>query len=592
MKKTILILTAIFFTATIFSSCNELKKMVKKASEVSYKTVPAPLEMHANKVAINVSVTFPPKYFGKKVKLVITPTISADEGNAEKEFPTQTIQGEKFQDSYPAISYKEGGTYRFKDTIEYDPALRMSDLNLKFQLSDQKRRSADLVAVKLTDGIITTPELVEKGIAVDNGYSNGNTFGQAVVVPIQKPSVSYNTQIARIYFAIQKDRVRKGEMDKEEINDLIQYIKLTSTDPNQELASLSIAGYASPDGPFGMNENLVKNRGSNSRKALGEKLKKENIENVNLDALMITQTTPAEDWEGFKELVENSNIADKNLILRVLSMYPDGETREREIKNMAAVYDELRNSILPLLRRSIIKLEYKGREKQTSEIVRFGASSPNSLSKEELLFAAYKTEDLDVQEKVYKSYLKKYPQDWKALNNLAATLAKNGNFNEAKVNFQKVLNLQSDNPAALNNLGAIAMGEKDWDTAWDYFVRAENAGCRSAALPYNMGVILIMRGQYAEAVNKLSGTSFNKALAQTLNGDNESAISTLNSMNKSNAIFYYLKAVTAAKAGKEGDVYENLRIAVSKDASLKEYAANDLEFRNYFDVQDFKTIVK
>lgn len=592
MKKTIFILTALFITAAIFSSCNELKKMVKNAGEVDYRTVPAPLEMHANKVAINVSVTFPEKYFGKKVKLVITPSLSQDEGDGEQNFPTQTIQGEKFQDSYTVIPYKEGGTYRFKDTIDYDPAFRMSDLNLKFQLSDQKRRSADIVPVKLTDGIITTPELVEAGIAVDNDYEDGNTFGQPVIVPVEKPKVSYNTQMAKIYFDLQKSNVKRGELTKEEMEELVKYIKETAEDPDQELSKLSIASYASPDGPEDLNEGLVKDRGSNSKSAFEKQLKKEKIEGINFDELIMTETTPSEDWEGFKELVEASDMEDKELILKVLSMYPDGETREREIKNMAAVYDELRKDILPLLRRSIIKLQYQGREKETSEIVGFGTSNPDTLSQEELLFAAFKTEDTDTQEEIYKSYTEKYPEDWKAWNNLAAAQAENGKLDEAKANFEKVLELNNNNPAALNNLGAIAMAEKDWDTAWDYFEKAENNGCKSDALGYNMGTILIIRGDYDAAVNKFSGSSFNKALAQTLNGDNESAVLTLNGMNNSDAMFYYLKAVTAAKAENEGDVYENLRIAVSKKADLKEYAANDLEFRNYFDTQEFKEIVE
>jgi tetratricopeptide (TPR) repeat protein len=273
-------------------------------------------------------------------------------------------------------------------------------------------------------------------------------------------------------------------------------------------------------------------------------------------------------------------------------MYPDGERREAEIKNMAAVYDELRKDILPLLRRSIIKLQYQGRQKETSEIINFGATKPNELSKEELLFAAYKTEDLDTKEQVYKTYTEKYPEDWKGWNNLAAAQAENGKLDEAKANFEKVLELNNNNPAALSNLGAIAMAEKDWDTAWDYFQRAEDAGCKSDALGYNMGTILIIRGEYETALNKFSGSTFNKALAQTLNGENDSAVLTLNAMNNDKALFYYLKAVTAAKADNEGDVYENLRIAISKKADLKEYAANDLEFRKYFDVQDFKDIVK
>ncbi len=592
MKKTISILTAIMLTLIIFSSCNELKKMVKKADEVNYRTNPSPLEMHANKVAINVSVAFPPKYFGKKVKLVIIPTLVADDGTKEFEFPTQTIQGEKFQDSYQTISYVQGGSFSFQDTIDYDPAFRMSDLNLKFQLSDQKRHSANLVAVKIADGIITTPELVEKGIALDNGFKDGNTLGQPVIVPISKPTVSFNNKMAKIYFDLQKANVKKGEIKKAEVKDLMEYIKSTVTDPNQEITKFVVKSYASPDGPQDLNQNLVNDRGTNVQSAFTKQLAKEKLQGVDLNNLITKATTPAEDWAGFKELVEKSNIADKHLILKVLSMYSSDEKREAEIKNMAKVYDELRKDILPLLRRSILQVEYKGREKQDAEIINLGYSNPSALSKQELLYAGYKSTDPAKQEEIYKNYLKNNPSDWKAWNNLAAVQAQNGNLSQAKINFEKVINLNNNNAAALNNLGAIAMGEKDWDKAWDYFVKAEDAGCKSDALAYNMGAIMIMRGLYSEATTKFKGNSFNKALAQTLNDENDAAMGTLNAMSNSNAIFYYLKAVTAARAENDGDVFENLRIAVSKDASLKEYATNDLEFENYFDVKEFKNIIK
>jgi tetratricopeptide (TPR) repeat protein len=592
MKKTIFILTALIFTAAIFSSCNELKKMVKEADDVSYRTNPSPLEMHADQVAINVSVSFPEKYFGKKVKLVITPTLVQDEGDEQVKFPTQTIIGEKFQDNYPIIPYKEGGTYKFADTIDYNDAFRMSDLNLEFQLSDQKSRSADLVSVKLADGIITTAELVEAGIAVDNGLEDGNTLGQPVIVPVEKPTISYNTKMAKIYFDLQKANVKRGELSKEEMKELIQYIKETSDDPNQELAKLSIASHASPDGPIDLNESLVSDRGSNTKSAFARQLKQNGVEGVDVDEFIATETTPSEDWEGFKELVEASDMEDKDLILKVLSMYDDPVKREEEIKNMAAVYDELRQDILPLLRRSIIKLQYQGREKDASEIISLGSSKPDSLSEQELLFAGYKTEDLDKKEEVYKNYTEKYPENWKGWNNLAVAQAENGKLDEAKANFEKVLELNENNPAALNNLGAIAMAEKDWDAAWEYFEQAEEAGCKSPAMGYNMGAIHIMRAEYDQAVQRFDGNSFNLALAQTLNTDNDAAVSTLNAMSNDKAMFYYLKAVTAAKAENEGDALENLRIAISKKEALKEYAANDLEFRNYFDTQDFKDIVK
>lgn len=593
MKKTIIILSALFLAAGIFSGCNPLKKMVNNADQVTYKTTPNPLEMHAGKVAIDVNISFPEKYFGKKVKLVITPALKADNGSDEIIFKTQTIIGEKFEDNYDVISYSEGGSFSFKDTIDYKSSLRMSDLELRFQMSTQKGQSANLTTIKLADGIITTPELVMAGMSVDGGLEPGNTLAQTIAMPVSKPQAHVETESAKLFFDLQQDKVKLSELKKEEIDSLKAFIKRAAVDPDMVLKNIKIASYASPDGPQNLNEGLVQGRGKNSKSAFEKELSKEKIDEVNSAEFFFNETTPIEDWEGFRELVAASSLEDKELILRVLSTYSDPETREREIKNMSAAYNELRKDILPKLRRSIIKLEYQGREKTNDEILQLATSTPEKLHQDELLYSATLTEDLNKKESILLKYTEKYPEDFNGWNNLAVVQAKLGKTNDAKANFEKALNIKSNNPAALNNLGVIAMAEGNDDEAWDYFEKAEAAGCQSPALGYNMGVILIKRGKYSEAVSRFNEDSFNKALAQTLAKDNDSAINTLNSLGSSEyGVFYYLKAITAAKADNQGDVLENLRIAVSKDQKLKEYAKNDLEFRKYFDNADFKTIVE
>ncbi len=593
MKKTIIILSVLFLAAGIFSGCNPLKKMVKNSDQVAYKTTPNPLEMHAGKVAIDISITFPAKYFGKKVKLVITPALKADNGSDEIIFKTQTIIGEKFEDNYDVINYKEGGVFTFRDTIDYQSAFRMSDMELRFQMSTQKGQAANLTTIKLADGVITTPELVMGGMTVDGGLLTGNTLAQTVAIPVTKPKALLETETARLFFDLQKDKVKLSELKKDEIDSLKAFIKRAAVNPDMLLKNIKIASYASPDGAAELNEGLVKGRGQNSQKAFQKALTKDKIDLSNNAEFFLTETTPIEDWEGFKTLIEASNLEDKDVILRVLSTYSDPDTRERELKNMAATYNELRKDILPQLRRSVIKLEYQGREKTNEEILALGTTTPEKLHQEELIYAATLTEDLNKQEQMLMKYAELYPQDFKGWNNLAVCQAKLGKLNEAKANFEKALNIKADHPAALNNLGVIAMAEGNDDEAWDYFEKAEAAGCKAPALGYNMGVILIKRGQYAEATSRFTEDSFNRALAQTLADDNETALSTLNSLGSSEyGLFYYLKAVTSARADNEGDVFENLRMAVSKDQKLRVYAMNDLEFRKYFDNADFKAIVE
>ncbi len=591
MRKTVILFSVLAFLAFSISGCSELKKMIKNADQVQYKTNPNPLEMHADKVPVDVTVTFPPKYFGKKVKLVISPYLKADDGSKEIRFKEQTLQGEKFLDNNPTISYKDGGSFKFSDTIPYEEALRMSDLELRFQIATAKGKSASLVTMKIADGIITTPELVENGMAVDN---NGKKVGKIVEKTIPKPATKPSEEVVEIFFPMQKADVKDSELNKKEVGTLMALVAATSADPSKTVKGFKIASYASPDGTQEMNQGLVDSRGKNTISALEKKIKKDKITALDGKTIASTETTPAEDWDGFKKLVEASTISDKELILRVLSMHSDPTKREEEIKKLASVYTELKKEILPLLRRSRIKFEFQGKDRTESELISIAGTSPATISQDEMFFACIKEKAGANQVTLYKKYTETYPTDWKGWNNLGAAHVRANNMSEAKKAFEKVLSINSSNPAAYNNLGVIKLAEGDIDGAWDMFEKAEENGCEAAELGYNMGVILIKRGQYSDAVAKF-GTSatFNKALAETLAGENATAVSTLNTMSTSNeAVFYYLKAVTAAKAGTEEDVYENLKVAISKDSTLKAYAAKDLEFRKYFDKSDFKSIVE
>ncbi len=593
MKKLFIILLAPVIAFALLTGCNPLKKMIKDAGEVDFKTTPNPIEMHAGMVPIDVKVTFPPKYFGKSVKLVITPALIADESSTdERLFDTQTVIGEKFEDNYKQISFKDGGTFAFTDTIPYNSKFRASDLKLRFQISTQKGKSANITEIKIADGIITTPELVDEGMTIDGNLKRGTVLGQMVDVPVTKPEVRLESEMAKIYFDLQKSNINKKELKKAEIDSLKNSIVRTSKDSNKEIKNLKFSSYASPDGPQNLNQKLVDERGKNSKKAFEGLLSKTEIEELKEIDFFLTETTPIEDWEGFQKLVQESTMQDKELVLRVLSMYSDPDTRENEIKKLAAVYDNLRKDILPLLRRSIIKLEYQGLAKTDGEMKTIAVSNPENLYQEELLYAASISDESN-KEAVYKSYCEKYPNDWKAFNNLANVQAKNGKLSDAKANYEKVLAKSNENPAALNNLGVIALAEGDLDAAWNYFERAENAGCKSPALKYNQGVILIKKANYSTAVTMFKSNSFNKALAQTLSGDNEAAIAALNSLGSSEyGVFYYLKAVTAARANKVDDVIENLRIAISKESKLKDYAKKDMEFMNFVDNSAFRGVIE
>ncbi len=614
MKKTIIYSLSVILIAGMITGCGGLQKMVDNAKDVKYGTTPSPLEMHAGKVPVSVTVTFPPKYFAKNVKLVITPTLKSDDGSEEHSFPPQTIIGEKFKDNYPRISYKNGGSFSFKDTIDYKDAFRMSDMELKLMASTNKDQGVPVIALKIADGVKTTPELVMQGMAIDGGLKivgsviddKGNLkkgdgvgqgssaiVGKTVRVTTTKPTITYDSKEAKLFFDLQKSNVKNAELKSEDIKELVTFIKDAAGNAEKELKGVKIASYASPDGPEELNQGLVEKRGQSSGSAFKKALKKEGVSQVEEAEFISTETTQSEDWEGFKKEVAASDIEDKDLIIKVLSMYSDGDTREKEIKNLSAVYNSLRNKVLPKLRRSVIKFSYQSKAKTDEELSKIAVSNPEKLQQEELLYSANITDDLASKEKIYLSYTKSYPDDWRGWNNLAVAQTKQNKLSEAKVNFQKAEEAKSGNPQVLNNLGVIAMAEGDDDAAFDYFQKAIDAGESSGAPGYNMGVILIKRGQYAEALTNMGDATFNKALAQTLSGDNASAEATMVNLGSNDyAIFYYFKAVVAAKAGNEGDLMENLKIAVAKDDKLKGYAKKDVEFLKYFDNSDFKSIVQ
>ncbi len=603
MKRVFFYFVSFLLVAGIFSSCNQLKKMAENASQVKYESKPCPIEMHAGKVPIDITIKFPEKYFGTKVKLVITPTLKADDGGKEIKFPTQTIIGEKFKDNYPRVSYKTGtlmkngqptgSSFRFQDTLNYDPALRMSDLELRLMATAGGNDQVPIIAIKVCDGIITTPELVIKGMTVDSDFKEGeNVVGKTITKTFSKPQITTENMSATIQYDMQKSNVKPGEMKKAEIESLITFIETITADPDKEFKGMKTSSYASPDGTEEMNQELVDKRGTASQGAFKKALVKKEVKGAEDASFYSTGTTSAEDWDGFRNLVAASNMQDKDVILRVLTMYPDLEEREREIKKIAAAYSELRTDILPQLRRSVISVEYTTKAKSDMELVRLGTSNPTSLKEKELVFAAFAAKEQSKKEQIYTSYISKYPNDANAWNNLGVAQLKQGKFAAAKASFQKVIDMNNKNTDAISNLGVLAMAQGDDDAAYKLFEDAVDNGGTSEALGYNMGVILIKRGKYDDAVEKMSGNSFNKALALTLSGDNGAASSMLNSMSSTDdAIFYYLKAVVAARSGQEGDVLENLKLAVSKDNKLKDYAKNDAEFLKFLSNAAFKTLL-
>jgi Tfp pilus assembly protein PilF len=591
MKKLAIQLLAVVLIFSL-GGCG-LNKMVDNAKNVKYQVNPNPLELQAGKVPLEINVTFPAKYFNKKAYLVITPFLVSKDGKDKIQFGSQTLQGEKVQDNNPVIPYKAGGSYTYRDTVAYNAVYRMSDLELHINASKGGNgKTYNFAAVKIANGIITTPELVEKGLIVDNGRLGNTMVGlmRAITPTVALPPSTTEKKSLVLYYPLQKDRLTSKEQRKPDVDSFLTTIKQLKKDTTDvKFQNVTIASYASPDGPIKLNHDLVQGRGQNSTSFITSKLKKEKV--ADAKDFLKRETTPDEDWAGFKKAVQESNLADKDVILRVLSMYSDPNVREKEIKNMAAVYDKLKKEILPKLRRSEIIATYETRQKTPAELVSLGKSNPSSLSQVELFYGATAAEGTD-KEIIYKNYISRYPQDWKGFNNLAVYYLKDNKLDSAETYLQKAEAAQQNVATVLNNYGVLEWAKGDRAKAAEYFNKAASLESNDD-INYNLGVIAITEAKYDKAVQDFGSTSsFNKSLAQLLAGNTTDAINTLANVKSECAYYYYLKAVEAARNNSANDVFTNLKQAISKKADLKSYAANDLEFRNFFEDETFKSIVQ
>ncbi|WP_302315614.1 tetratricopeptide repeat protein, partial [Bacteroides caecimuris] len=385
---------------------------------------------------------------------------------------------------------------------------------------------------------------------------------------------------ANIMFLIQQANIRSSELKTaKEFNKEVANVNEAA---NKKISNIEVSSYASPDGGVSLNTTLAENRESNTTKMLNKDLKKAKI-----DAPVDAKYT-AQDWEGFQELVSKSNIQDKELILRVLSMYQDPAQREQEIKNISSVYKTLADEILPQLRRSRLTLNYEIIGKSDEEISKLASSNPSELNVEELLYAATLTNDPAKQEAIYAQATKQFPNDYRAYNNLGKLAYQAGNYDKAESYFKKAASVNAT-PEVNMNLGLIALMKGDKAAAEASFGKA--AGTKE--LGESMGNLYIAQGQYERAVNSFGDSKTNSAaLAQILAKDYNKAKNTLANVERPDAYTDYLMAVLGARTNNSSMVTSSLKSAVAKESSLAKKAATDLEFAKFFTNADFMNIVK
>ena len=576
-------LALIALATVLFSSCASLQKMKKNANLINFKTTPEVLETHAGKVGLAIDGKFPAKYFNKKATLVATPVLKYEGG--EKVFEPVTLQGEKVDANNKVITFSNGGSFAYKDAVPYLEAMRLSNLELRITAS-QGKKSLDFDPIKLAQGVIATPTLVVNYptplIGVQREKNTTGKYDPNIDVFQRIIADSYT---ADIKYLINKADLRKEELTKAEIAKLNEYNKEAGKDPRKKIKSMEVSSYASPDGSLDLNTKLAEKRQEASSKFLTKELKQDEVE-----AEFKTKFTP-EDWDGFKEMMSKSNIQDKELILRVLSMYTDPEVREREIKNLSSAFVDVAAQILPQLRRSKFTTNIDLIGKSDEEIAALADSDPSKLNPAELLYAATLTRDLNKQLAIYNSAMKQFPNDWRGFNNAGMVLVKQQKAADAKSLFEKAEKLNNNDPIIKNNLGVCALKAGDLTNAETLFGAASGAG---DAVNNNLGILSIIKGDYAKAVKYLGDSDYpNTWLAKILAGDNNGALKSLENCTWEGCYMKeYFKGVVGARTAKENLMYESLEKAVKLNPELKKTIATDMEFAKYFNEARFKEIIK
>ena len=552
IKKLYLPLVALMVLA--LSSCGKMGEL----SSDYFTTNPEVLEAVAGKVPVTINGKFPEKYMKKNATVEVTPVIRWNGGEAKGQ--PAMFQGEKVEGNGQTIAYKAGGNYTMKANFDYVPEMANSELYLDFKIT-KGSKTYTIPSVKIADGVIATSELPT--VASSNASYAEDAY-QRIIKQAQE---------ANIMFLIQQANLRNSQLKSDEMKEFHKKVAEVNADTkNFKLNNIEVSAYASPDGGVKLNTGLAENREKNAEKYLNKELKKAKIE-ANVDAKYTAQ-----DWEGFQELVSKSNLQDKDLILRVLSMYQDPEQRENEIKNISSVYKTLADEILPQLRRARLTANYDIIGRSDEEINEAFDTDAKVLSVEELLYAATLTNDKARQNAIFTKTTQLFPNDFRAYNNLGEMAFAAGDMAKAESFFKQAAAKNANAPEVNANLGLCELVKNNVAAAETFLGKATGANAANEAL----GNLYIKQGQYQRAVNAFGDAKTNSAAqAQILAKDYNKAKATLQAIQDKDAMTDYLMAIVGARTNNESLVKSSIKSAIAKDASLATKAANDREFAKF-----------
>lgn len=556
MKKNFILLFSAVSLVTLCSCSSKLDGL----SADNFTVTPNPLEARGGQVPVTINGKFPAKYMKKNAVVTVVPELRYG-GSLAIKGQTATFQGEKVLGNDQTVMYEVGGNYTMKANFRYVPEMQKSDLYMTFNAYVGKKK-VEVPAVKVAEGVISTSELYKYTLSGSGVCVASDTFQR----------IRLQRQEAQIKFFINQANLRKSELKNNSVQEFVQLLKRINADKEKlNIKNIEVKAYASPDGGVTVNDKLAGKRQSASMNYAKKQLKSTRM------SADVTGSYTAQDWDGFQRLVASSDIQDKDVILRVLSMYQDPEERETQIRNMSAGFSDLADGILPELRRSRMTINYEVVGRSDDQIKAQYKSDASKLSVDELLYAASLEEDAYDKEIIYKKTADIYPNDYRAYNNLATLEFAKGNESEAKYYLAKAQSLDRNAPEVNGNLGLIALKNGNVNEAEIYISKAASADDYKKAL----GSLKLAQGDYAAAEEDLKGINCNTtALAQILNEDYAGAAVTLNNIAYKDGMTDYLQAILNARQGNNDVASSYLKSALHKDSSLTRYANKDLELKN------------
>jgi Flp pilus assembly protein TadD len=556
MNKIVMLAMAVMALVSCSGSLGEL-------SADYFKVNPNPLEAEAGQVEATINGLFPEQYMQKKAVVKVTPELRyvKDGQQLIAKGQSATFQGEKVMGNDQTVNYKLGGQYTMKTRFAYEQAMENSELWLTFDAM-LGSKPVNVPAVKVADGVIATSELYHQTLASAQPAMATDAFRRVIALK----------QEANIKFLIQQAELRKAELKNNSVQEFVSLLQRISNDRDRlNLKNVEVSAYASPDGGFALNEKLANERQDNT-----EEYVREQLATAGIDGSVETSFT-AQDWEGFQRLVAASDIPDKDVIIRVLSMYKDPQEREQQIRNLSHGFQELADGILPELRRARLTINYETVGRSDQQIAEQLKSDPSQLSVEELLYAATIAKTDAEKESIYRTTTQVYPNDSRAWNNLAAMVYAKGDYDESQRLLEKARSLNANSAEVNANLGLLALQRGDTKAAETLIARAASAD----NVGETKGNLHLAQGNYALAEKDFEGINSNSAaLAQIMNKNYAKAARTLKQVANPDGMTDYLQAIVSARQGNNDAAASFLRSAIQKDPSLKQYAANDLELKD------------